>query len=104
MIPAERQALVRRTWRVVGAVAALVVAVMLIFASLAMRSVGHEWSKQDVVECQSSAFVGEAARAGEAAAGAALKECLEQRRRRLGDAPDNCRTWSVELGHVRRWG
>ncbi len=63
-----------------GAVAALVVAVMLIFASLAMRSVGHEWSKQDVVECQSSAFVGEAARAGEAAAGAALKECLEQRR------------------------
>jgi hypothetical protein len=65
-------------------------------ALISLRYVGHQWSEQDVVECQSSAFVSHAARAGAAAAEAATKECLAARRSKrwgpwgpFGNADDN---------------
>jgi hypothetical protein len=76
----EAEVLIRRTWRVVGAVLTVVVTVMAVVALISMRYVGHDWSEQDVVECQSSAFVGEAARSGASAAEAAAKECVAHRR------------------------
>jgi hypothetical protein len=74
------QALIRRTWSVVAVMLTLVVALMAIVALFAMRYVGHDWSEQDMVECQSSAFVGEAARSGASAAEAATQECVAHRR------------------------
>src|SRR5438270_4713906 len=79
-IDLESQALVRRTWKVLGVVLALVVTVMLIAVLIPMRYVGHTWSEDDVVECQSSAFVEQAARGGESAGDAAMKECVAHRR------------------------
>jgi hypothetical protein len=76
----EVQVLIRRTWRVVGAVLTLVMTVMAVFALISMRYVGHDWSDQDVVECQSSAFVDQVARSGASPNDAALTECLAHRR------------------------
>jgi hypothetical protein len=74
------QALIRRSRKVVGVVLSLVGAVMFFVALFAMRYVGHTWSEQDVVECQASAFVNDAARGGESVERAAMKECLTHRR------------------------
>jgi hypothetical protein len=59
---------------------ALVGTLTLLAALIPMRYVGHTWNEQDVVECQASAFVGQAARGGEPATEAAMKECVVHRR------------------------
>jgi hypothetical protein len=77
----ESQAMIRHTRRVLGAVLALVVALTLIAALIPMRDVGRTWSEQDVVECQASEFVEQAARAeGQRTADAAMKKCATHRR------------------------
>jgi hypothetical protein len=81
----EAKALIRRTGRVVGVVLALVLTLMSVVALISMRYVAHDWSKQDVMECESSAFVSQAARIGASAREAAMNECLAHR-------------------HAKRWG
>jgi hypothetical protein len=92
------QALIRRTWSVVAVMLTLVVTLMAIVALFAMRYVGHDWSEQDVVECQSSEFVDQAARSGASATEAALTECVAHRRAKrwgpwgaLGNGDDQSR-------------
>jgi hypothetical protein len=95
----ESQALSKSTRRVVVLVLALVAALLLIGALVPIRYVAQTWSEDDVVECQASAFVGDAARdGGERSTEAAIRDCVAHRRAKrwgpwgaFGSADDSSR-------------